>query len=66
MESNGQRNCIHVSEATADLLRTRGKGQWLTKRRDMVDAKGKGKDELNLFINSMIYSYVVGSLSHIA
>lgn len=43
MESNGQMGRIHVSSATADLLRALGKSQWLTKREDLVEAKGKGK-----------------------
>jgi hypothetical protein len=42
MESNGKANCIHVSEATAELLRGHGRGLWLRKREDLVDAKGKG------------------------
>ncbi|CAB9499094.1 Receptor-type guanylate cyclase gcy [Seminavis robusta] len=42
MESNGKPNCIHVSEATAELLRTHGRGAWLRKREDLVEAKGKG------------------------
>jgi len=43
MESNGQPNKIHVSQSTADLLIAAGKGFWITKRGDLVEAKGKGK-----------------------
>lgn len=44
MESNGVRNRIHVSTATADLLIARGKSHWLTAREDLIEAKGKGKE----------------------
>jgi len=43
MESNGEKNRIHVSAATADLLVAAGKGLWVKKRTDLVEAKGKGK-----------------------
>lgn len=43
MESNGARNRIHVSQATADKLVNQGKGSWLTSRAEKVVAKGKGK-----------------------
>ena len=43
MESNGLPNKIHVSHAVADLLRAAGKELWLTKREEMIEAKGKGK-----------------------
>jgi hypothetical protein len=43
MESNGIPNRIHVSEKTADLIREAGKSHWLTKRDELVSAKGKGK-----------------------
>ena len=42
MESNGEPNQIHMSETTAELLRAAGKGHWLKKREDLVEAKGKG------------------------
>jgi hypothetical protein len=42
MESNSERNRIHVSQSTADLLIADGKGHWLTPRKDLVNAKGKG------------------------
>lgn len=42
MESNGQPNRIHVSQATADLLIAANKGHWLTPREEKVFAKGKG------------------------
>jgi class 3 adenylate cyclase len=43
MESNGTPNRIHISQTTADLLIKAGKGQWLTKRDELIEAKGKGK-----------------------
>ena len=49
MESNGQPGRIHASQDTADLLKTAGKGPWLTKREDLIEAKGKGK-LLNLIV----------------
>ena len=41
--SNGQRGKIQVSETTAKRLLEAGKSEWLTKREDLIDAKGKGK-----------------------
>ncbi|KAL7569518.1 hypothetical protein ACA910_013893 [Epithemia clementina (nom. ined.)] len=43
MESTGVSNRIQVSQKTADLLRDAGKGEWLTARSDIVEAKGKGR-----------------------
>jgi Adenylate and Guanylate cyclase catalytic domain len=42
MESTGIANRIQVSQQTADLLIAAGKEHWLTKRDDLVEAKGKG------------------------
>lgn len=42
MESNGVANKIQVSQSTADLLIAAGKASWLTKRDELVMAKGKG------------------------
>jgi len=43
MESCGSPGRIHVSAATADILRkVHNKGQWLVPREGGVDAKGKG------------------------
>ncbi|CAB9526093.1 natriuretic peptide receptor 2 [Seminavis robusta] len=42
MESNGLRDKIQVSQVTADLIAAAGKGSWLTKRDELVTAKGKG------------------------
>jgi class 3 adenylate cyclase len=41
-ESLGQPNRIHVSEATAQILQASGRGHWLSRRLDPVEAKGKG------------------------
>ena len=43
MESNGAPGRIHCSEATAEALRSRGKGHWLTPREDEIVVKGKGE-----------------------
>ena len=43
MESTGCPGRIQVSQTTADLLISRGKGHWLTPREDKVIAKGKGE-----------------------
>jgi hypothetical protein len=42
MESTGEKNRIHLSKSTADLLVTAGKGYWVKPRQDLVHAKGKG------------------------
>lgn len=42
MESNGDSDKIHVSEATAKLIEQYGKGHWLSIREDQVMVKGKG------------------------
>lgn len=43
IETTGQRNRIHISQETADLLIAHGKQGWIEKRQDEVEAKGKGK-----------------------
>jgi hypothetical protein len=42
MESNGKPGMIQCSQKTADLLARAGKGSWVAKREEMVQAKGKG------------------------
>jgi hypothetical protein len=42
MESSSQPNKIQVSQKTADLVVAAGKGHWLSARKDLVNAKGKG------------------------
>ena len=42
VESTGKINKIHLSEASANLIRGAGKGHWVTERSDKVEAKGKG------------------------
>ena len=42
MESTGEPNRIQMSQATADSLIALGKGGWIRKRSDTVEAKGKG------------------------
>ena len=43
IESNGQRNRIHLSQETADLLIAAGKSHWVEAREDRISAKGKGE-----------------------
>jgi class 3 adenylate cyclase len=43
IESTGQRNKIHLSKETADLLIAAGKNHWVSEREEMVQAKGKGE-----------------------
>ena len=43
MESTGAPNRVHISQATADLVIDSGKGHWLRKRDDLIEAKGKGE-----------------------
>jgi hypothetical protein len=42
MESTGKPGFIQMSQATADLLLTSEKGDWIVAREDKVAAKGKG------------------------
>mmetsp|Transcript_45322 Transcript_45322/g.109736 ORF Transcript_45322/g.109736 Transcript_45322/m.109736 type:complete len:1123 (+) Transcript_45322:296-3664(+) len=42
MESTSFPDCIQASQKTADLLVEAGKSSWITKRNDLVAAKGKG------------------------
>jgi Adenylate and Guanylate cyclase catalytic domain len=43
MESNGKRDCIHMSPETTNLLREAGKSAWCEPREDKINAKGKGE-----------------------
>lgn len=43
IESTGLMNKIHVSQETANQLIDHGKGHWISKREDLVVAKGKGE-----------------------
>ncbi|CAB9503949.1 Receptor-type guanylate cyclase gcy [Seminavis robusta] len=45
IESLGQRNRIHISKETADLLAAAGKKHWIVPRKEKVYAKGKGELE---------------------
>eukprot|EP00977_Amphora_coffeiformis_P019489 scaffold7295_cov167-Amphora_coffeaeformis.AAC.11 len=42
MEGTGIINKIHVTQATADLLIRDGKQHWVTRRKEAIQAKGKG------------------------
>ena len=43
IETTGQKNRIHISEETANLLIKVGKDKWVQEREDKVQAKGKGE-----------------------
>jgi Adenylate and Guanylate cyclase catalytic domain len=43
IESTGQKNRIHLSEQAAAELMKHGKQDWVVRRQDTVEAKGKGK-----------------------
>jgi class 3 adenylate cyclase len=43
IETSGVRNQIHISQETADLLKSAGKEHWIRLREDRVVAKGKGE-----------------------
>ena len=43
MESTGVRHKIQISQETADLLIAAGKESWVRPRKDLVEAKGKGR-----------------------
>lgn len=47
IEGTGERNRIHVSQETADLLATVGKGHWVEERKEKIHVKGK--DELQTY-----------------
>lgn len=42
MEGTGIINKIHVTQATADLLIADGKQHWVSRRKEAIEAKGKG------------------------
>jgi hypothetical protein len=43
MESTGKKNCIQISDHTANLLIKAGKANWIKLREDKIIAKGKGE-----------------------
>lgn len=43
IETTGEPNKIHISQATADLLKAAGKEKWLKQREGKIVAKGKGE-----------------------
>jgi Adenylate and Guanylate cyclase catalytic domain len=43
IESSGKRERVHLSEQTAMQLIKHGKEDWIVRREDMIEAKGKGK-----------------------
>jgi class 3 adenylate cyclase len=42
IESSSRPGRIHLSNETAELIIAAGKGHWIEKRENMVEAKGKG------------------------
>lgn len=43
IESNGERDRIHISQETAALITAAGKASWIKLREDRIVAKGKGE-----------------------
>lgn len=43
IESTGERGRIQISQDTADLLIAAGKSDWISKRENKINAKGKGE-----------------------
>ena len=50
LEAHGSRGRIHTSKETADLITKAGKGDWLERRVDLLNVKGKGTME-TFFVN---------------
>ncbi|KAL3917415.1 MAG: hypothetical protein SGILL_004724 [Bacillariaceae sp.] len=64
MESTSLPNKIQVSQKTAELVIAHGKGNWLSAREDLVNAKGKGQLQTYwLNIDKAKPSSVVSSLA---
>jgi hypothetical protein len=63
MEQNGQKDKIHLSRETADLLIGAGKGKWIVPREDKIVAKGKGELETFWLLLRCDDSYRNGSVS---
>eukprot|EP00980_Cylindrotheca_fusiformis_P015780 scaffold4589_cov132-Cylindrotheca_fusiformis.AAC.2 len=42
MEQSGERHCVHLSQASAELLKEAGLGKWIMPRRSKIFVKGKG------------------------
>lgn len=61
MESNGERNRIHVSQDTADLLREAGLGGYLVERPTKIEAKGKGLMQ-TYFVDTKAFTVVETSV----
>ena len=56
IESTGEAGKIHISQATADLIVSAGKTQWLTMRAEKISTKGKGKCIVLLMIRNISQS----------
>jgi hypothetical protein len=63
MESTGKRNQIQVSQATADLITASGKSHWMSKREELVQAKGKGEVQ-TYWIKSKVSSNAKSADAH--
>ena len=42
MESTGQRNRVQISSTTAELIKAAGKANWIERRGEKIEIKGKG------------------------
>ena len=61
IETGGRADRIHVSTETANQLKELGKSKWITKREDMIIAKGKG--ELQTYWLSVNFAGVASTRS---
>lgn len=56
-EAHSQPNRIQVSQQTADLLMVAGKGDWLRKRPDKIQAKGKDSFSFVFLFACLLFSF---------
>lgn len=61
MESNGERNRIHISQETADLLMQAGFASRLVERQGKIQAKGKGLMQ-TYFVDTAAFTHVATSV----
>jgi hypothetical protein len=63
IETSGEKNRVHLSSATAALLRAEGLEHWLLEREEKVSLKGKGNDITTFWLKQgAIASSIVSSV----
>ena len=63
MESSGETGRIHISKETAEHIQKSGKGNWLIKRDEPVNAKGKGDIQTYWIVGSGTQRRSIGGSS---